>query len=862
MSTIERFEKKLNVYFALMACLGGLTLSGHPAARFLPVIAVFFATFGLVFVDLLGWFALPSTVAYLCLGGIALHSINRLIDIFSSTPDLQMIAVGELLVLVQAVLMLQRKTRRIYEQLAVFCLLQLIVAAIFNDALIYGLLLLPLGVVGVGGLVLLQIHTTLIERLDARDEPQQRSLTRSPQSIVSLLDAGKWAPRWGVILILPAVIAVALCFFYALPRTDAMQKRRGSSTPLVGFTETVQLSQIGRMLQSGEIAARVDLKHPRTQRSYQLVSDLYLRGVVLERYDPERQRSGTWIAAAKGPSRSRRELPLARPDSLRSGNRPDSVQANIALRSMRGTTLFGIPPHHFRETTAEVMHSPDLWTLQRREASKSYAENAIRYQIGTDAFRDGVQSPFLPRFALGEAPKYVPPLPSPGSSSQSMIPFDSHQAVLQLDTAERFFASEAQRYVELCLQFDDDVVPSAQRIAEQVVSGLDARASDTIGPSGFSDQPTSVEIARALERYLALQGGYEYTLNLTMEKQPWLDPIEQFLAVDRRGHCQYFASALVMMLRSQGIPSRLVVGFSTDEYNSLAEYYVVRQLHAHVWVEALVDSLDLGASEPILGDSPSGQYWMRLDPTPGGGGVDRPVGGRVSEVFGLAQDIWKDYVVDMERTQNRSAGLTRGGEDSVTSSYQLLFRWAMLQVSRVRAGELGGGSLANRDLFSWPAAAGAVLVAVLGIVLYRVGLPQRTGHRRGSMGLSEQAAKPSIEFFAEAIALLERIGIRRPANQTPLQWANLAATALAEPSLVDAGEPLDVLTDAFYRQRFGPHVEDTVRYAAQAKDPPPTANASQGADGWVSQADSSAVNTALVQLRSRVEAIEALPAVE
>ncbi len=44
------------------------------------------------------------------------------------------------------------------------------------------------------------------------------------------------------------------------------------------------------------------------------------------------------------------------------------------------------------------------------------------------------------------------------------------------------------------------------------------------------------------------------------------------------------------MLRSQGIPARLVVGFNTDEYNSVGGYYVARQLHAHAWVEALIDA--------------------------------------------------------------------------------------------------------------------------------------------------------------------------------------------------------------------------------------------------------------------------------
>lgn len=77
-------------------------------------------------------------------------------------------------------------------------------------------------------------------------------------------------------------------------------------------------------------------------------------------------------------------------------------------------------------------------------------------------------------------------------------------------------------------------------------------------------------------------------------------PLEDFLFRYKSGHCEYFASAMVLLLRSQGIPARLVTGFLGGEYNRLEGYYVVRQVNAHAWVEAWIE----------------GEGWRTFDATP------------------------------------------------------------------------------------------------------------------------------------------------------------------------------------------------------------------------------------------------------
>ena len=77
------------------------------------------------------------------------------------------------------------------------------------------------------------------------------------------------------------------------------------------------------------------------------------------------------------------------------------------------------------------------------------------------------------------------------------------------------------------------------------------------------------------------------------------DPIDGFLFETRRGFCEHFATSMVLMLRSVGIPARLVTGFKGGDSNAYGDYIIVRQRNAHSWVEALIDG-----------------RWRRFDPTP------------------------------------------------------------------------------------------------------------------------------------------------------------------------------------------------------------------------------------------------------
>src|SRR5262249_20362469 len=102
--------------------------------------------------------------------------------------------------------------------------------------------------------------------------------------------------------------------------------------------------------------------------------------------------------------------------------------------------------------------------------------------------------------------------------------------------------------------------------------------------------------AVALMRHLAR---FRYTTDLPAPGAA--DPLSGFLFDFRAGHCEYFATALAILLRAVGVPSREVNGFYGGEWNDFGNYLAVRQMDAHAWVEAWFP----------------GHGWVTLDPTPG-----------------------------------------------------------------------------------------------------------------------------------------------------------------------------------------------------------------------------------------------------
>ncbi len=142
--------------------------------------------------------------------------------------------------------------------------------------------------------------------------------------------------------------------------------------------------------------------------------------------------------------------------------------------------------------------------------------------------------------------------------------------------------------------------------------------------------------AAALEIYLKTH--YGYTLQLL--RTPVADPLANFLFERKQGHCEYFASSMAVMLRTLHIPSRVVNGFRSDEFNDVTGNYVVRAKNAHSWVEAYFP----------------GYGWITFDPTPGGD-VGTPEGwDRAMLYLDAAQSFWREWVISYDSSHQYILG--------------------------------------------------------------------------------------------------------------------------------------------------------------------------------------------------------------
>ncbi len=120
-------------------------------------------------------------------------------------------------------------------------------------------------------------------------------------------------------------------------------------------------------------------------------------------------------------------------------------------------------------------------------------------------------------------------------------------------------------------------------------------ALQTLAHSIAPKERDSLVLARAVERYL--RTNHKYSLH-PGKKGPY--PVVSFLLNKGQGHCEYFATSMVLLLRIREVPARIVAGFLGGEWNQLGKYFIVRNSDAHTWVEVYKE----------------GQGWVPFDPTP------------------------------------------------------------------------------------------------------------------------------------------------------------------------------------------------------------------------------------------------------
>jgi len=320
----------------------------------------------------------------------------------------------------------------------------------------------------------------------------------------------------------------------------------------------------------------------------------------------------------------------------------------------------------------------------------------------------------------------------------------------------------------------------ARRLNLELPSSLDARIAVlarnwTAGASGDLDR------ARTVER--RLRTGFGYTLELP-RKEP-ADPLANFLFTRRKGHCEYFASAMTVMLRTLGVPARLATGFQSGVYNPITDLWLVRASDAHSWVEAWIP----------------GHGWSTFDPTPPDPSLHGfGLAARMGLYLDAADTFWKEWVVSYdpmhqgtlaERVERGARRFGLGWFDSLYGAQSDLDVHAAAWLRR-----FGPRLVVALALAVWLWLAGPPLLRLLRMRL-RV-----SRARRGQAGMADATV-----LYRRMLDIVARRGYHRPAWFTPAEFA----ASLPRGPL---GSAVGEFTRSYNALRFGGSTDAALRLSA------------------------------------------------
>ena len=519
------------------------------------------------------------------------------------------------------------------------------------------------------------------------------------------------------------VLGGVLFFFF--PRFSAGYLGRASFSPslMTGFTENVELGQIGEIKRNSAVVMRVQTGKP---VSY---DRLRWRGIALTTFDGRR-----WTSSDHKPEelKPKEDGWISTDSTPKTDSHDPGMFYTIYLEPLATDAIF-VPGRVTRLRGNFTGEGGNSFAAMRRTS-------ILRDSTGT----------LLNPFHNYSAVRYA--------GISSLPPLNAVKLRAALTDYSPYITAT---YLQLP-PLDPRIPELAKQITKNAVTPFDK--------------------AMAIESYL--HNRFTYTLNLI--GKPGDDPLAHFLFETHAGHCEYFASAMAIMLRTLGIPSREVNGFLPGEYNDLGGDYIVRASDAHSWVEVYFPGMD----------------WQTFDPTPAGPENETGFLTRLGQYADWMEITWSEWVIgyDFAHQLALAQNLQRGSRNWSDSARGWFER-------KQRAGK--------KWIKSWQLQRGVLgyllpIALVLFLVALRFNLLAELSRR---LGLFFQLRRSKIvrsdpqlasRLYAELLRILARRGLMRDVSQTPLEFA----AAVDSPSLAPV---VREFTQLYAHARFGGGPCDTTR---------------------------------------------------
>lgn len=512
------------------------------------------------------------------------------------------------------------------------------------------------------------------------------------------------------------IILCATALFFVMPRMSAgyLGGYSYGTDFSAGFSDRVQLGQIGQIQQSNTVVMHVQIEGDQTG-----LYDLHWRGISLANFDGH-----TW-------SNPQDASPLMR--------RPD--------------TSFALPSDG---------RAPRSYAAASMQREKLIHYKVLMEPIGTNVF-------FLAPWAFSLRGDYRL---IAGDSGGTVYDYDFQHAISRYEATSDIATPTAAELRSSGRNYPAKLAEKYLRLPE-----IDPRIPELAAQITRSSK-TDYDRAAAIENHLRSHFGYTLQMSETEPK----DPIANFLFERRQGHCEYFASSMAVMLRTIGIPSRVVNGFRSDEFNDISGSYVVRAKHAHSWVEAYFP----------------GYGWQTFDPTPASNASTAQGWGRFALYLDAAASFWRDWVITYDSSNqymltrsaiNTSRGMWTGSRLWARMHYGSMLDWARRSQRRL-----------EKSPFRWTLIGAGIVLALA--ALANLGRITRLVRERW-LGLHpERSPEQAAAIWYQRMAhLLARRGVQKSESDTPQEFIRKIENGRLRPAV-------EAFTALYESARFGNSAED------------------------------------------------------
>jgi protein-glutamine gamma-glutamyltransferase len=522
------------------------------------------------------------------------------------------------------------------------------------------------------------------------------------------------------VLVAAGALLIGGVLFFLIPRftTGYLSAMNLQPTLMTGFTDNVTLGEIGLIKQNPAVVMRIRIEGDPSR-----AADVHWRGTALTDFDGRR-----WFTPMHDPT-------------VLSPNSEGEYQLRVSQLAVGKYYPLQYTVLMEAIGTDAIFVAPRLEILRGRftnEADRPGTRRRSGYLLIDKT--GSILNPFHNEVKIRyEATSFLPIVP----------PAELRKASKDYPETIR------DTYLEL-----PPLDPRIAKLAKQITAG------------SKNDYDRAAEI----ESYLKTH--YGYTLDL--RGAPAEDPLANFLFVRRAGHCEYFASAMTIMLRTLEIPARYVTGFLPGEYNDVGGDYIVRASDAHSWVEAYFP----------------GYGWITFNPTPPGDAKHAGLLGRLGLYWDWFQFAWSEWIVNYDFTHQLTVAqnLQKSSHDygeRARRYYQQKQHEALDLLLAV-----------DRRMEASPYFLPTLLVFLVGLLVYLRGrsliayfvarLALRT--RRGG---NLSASLASLEY-REMLRLLEKRGWKKTPSQTALEFA----AGIPAPELAGT---VAQFTELYQSARFGDH---------------------------------------------------------